>query len=182
MIYYDTYASPIGCLLLLAKKEGLIYIEFEKEQLTTDIAQFQPKQYAEPQIQMIFDKAIRYLDRYFLGEKLNSDEIDFLHLEGTDFQLAVWKMLLTIPYGEHISYADIAKRLGKPNAVRAVGGAVGRNPISILVPCHRVLGKNLALTGFGGGLPAKRYLLQLEGITYQDRGKEWVKPKRKHWL
>lgn len=122
------------------------------------------------------------MDRYFSGERLDCNEFDFLHLEGTDFQLAVWRILLTIPYGEHISYADIANKLGKSKAIRAVGGAVGRNPISILVPCHRILGKDLALTGFGGGLTVKRYLLQLEGIAYQDRGKEWVVPKRKSWV
>ncbi|VEI44992.1 methylated-DNA--protein-cysteine methyltransferase [Actinobacillus equuli] len=89
--------------------------------------------------------------------------------------------LLTIPYGKTTSYGEIAQQLGKPNAMRAVGGAVGRNPISIIVPCHRVLGKSQTLTGFGGGLPAKRYLLELEGIDFKDKGIEFVNPKHKKW-
>ena len=101
--------------------------------------------------------------------------------QGTAFQQQVWQALLAIPYGQFSSYGELAKQIGNPRAVRAVGGAVGRNPISIIIPCHRILGKNHALTGFGGGLPTKRYLLQLEKITYFDRGIEFVKPKRFHY-
>lgn len=107
--------------------------------------------------------------------------MDFLAPQGTPFQQSVWKILREIPYGQTTTYGEIATQLGKPSAMRAVGGAVGRNPISILVPCHRVLGKNQALTGFGGGLPNKRFLLQLEDITYKDKGIEFVKPKTKKW-
>ncbi len=89
--------------------------------------------------------------------------------------------MLAIPYGKTTSYGEIALSLNNPKAVRAVGGAVGRNPISILIPCHRVLGKAQALTGFGGGLPAKRYLLQLEKIEYKDKGIEFVQHKNKKW-
>ncbi len=179
MIYYHYYQSPVGRLLLLAQAEGLTYIEFEQEQQTTDVTNFIKATPASGAIYEIFCKTSEILDRYFSGEPLDFAQLDFLAPKGTPFQQAVWAILRTIPYGKTISYGDIAHRLGKPNAMRAVGGAVGRNPISILIPCHRVLGKERALTGFGGGLPNKRYLLQLEGITYRDKGIEFVNPKMK---
>ena len=180
-IYYIYYPSPIGNLLLLAKEDGLIALELEKEQHSDFLPAFQPHTAASAPIQHIFCKTCAILDRYFAGEKIVANSLDFLHLQGSDFQKAVWQMLLTIPYGQTMGYGEIAQRLGKPNAARAVGGAVGRNPISILVPCHRVLGKNQSLTGFGGGLSAKRYLLQLEQIHYLEQGIEQVKPKVKRW-
>ena len=180
-IYYQYYASPVGQLLLLAKAEGLIAIEFAEEQATTDISTFMPASQTSGQILEIFCKTTEILDRYFQGEKLDFQYLDFLTPQGTAFQQSVWQILRQIPYGKITSYGEIAQQLGKPNAMRAVGGAVGRNPISILIPCHRVLGKNQRLTGFGGGLPNKRYLLQLEGIAYKDQGVEYVNPKTKHW-
>lgn len=180
-IYYDYYQSPLGQLLLLAKQDGLIYIELGQEQQTTSLENFIKATDTSGQIFEIFCKTKEILDRYFTGEKLAFEHLDFLAPEGTEFQKSVWKILRKIPYGKTTTYGDIAKQLSKPSAMRAVGGAVGRNPIPILVPCHRVLGKNQALTGFGGGLPNKRYLLQLEGIEYQDKGIEFVKPKTKKW-
>lgn len=180
-IYYDYYQSPLGQLLLLAKQEGLIYIELGQEQQTTSLENFIKATDTSGQVFEIFCKTKEILDLYFAGEKIAFKHLDFLAPEGTEFQQSVWKILRQIPYGKTTTYGDIAKQLGKPNAMRAVGGAVGRNPISILVPCHRVLGKNQALTGFGGGLPNKRYLLKLEGIEYQDKGIEFVKPKTKKW-
>src|SRR4029079_15469667 len=88
-----------------------------------------------------------------------------LSLHGTDFQLRVWHALCEIPFGQTISYAELARRLGKPQAMRAVGAANGRNPVSIIVPCHRVVGSTGSLTGFGGGLPRKRWLLDHEGAV-----------------
>lgn len=85
-----------------------------------------------------------------------------LDLQGTPFQMAVWQALQEIPYGETVSYSAVAEKIGKPTAVRAVGGAIGANPVMIVVPCHRVIGKNGQLTGFGGGLDMKSYLLKLE--------------------
>lgn len=181
-IYYDYYQSPTGRLLLLAKQEGLIYIEFEQEQQTTSIQNFIKVSETSGQIFEIFCKTTEILDRYFAGEKLAFQHLDFLAPQGSAFQQSVWEILRKIPYGETISYGEIAKLLGKPNAMRAVGNAVGRNPISILIPCHRVLGKNQALTGFGGGLPNKRFLLELEGIAYKNCGIEFVNPKAKKWL
>ena len=180
-IYYHYYTSPVGRLLLLAKHGKLIYIEFEQEQQTTSLESFLPASSTSGEIWQVFCKTGAVLDSYFAGETLDFNQLDFLAPQGTNFQQAVWQQLRQIPYGNTITYGEIAQKLGKPNAMRAVGGAVGRNPISILIPCHRVLGKNHSLTGFGGGLPNKRYLLQLEGIQYQDKGIEFVKPKPKKW-
>ncbi|MDH2998230.1 cysteine methyltransferase [Pasteurellaceae bacterium LFhippo2] len=180
-IYYHYYPSPIGKLLLLAQADGLIYIEFEKEQQTTSVADFVEATHTTGSIWQIFCKTSEVLDRYFAGEVIEFAKLDFLKPQGTAFQQAVWQKLREIPYGQTTTYGEIATSLGKPNAMRAVGGAVGRNPISILIPCHRVLGKNSALTGFGGGLPNKRFLLNLEKIEYVDKGIEFVNPKIKYF-
>jgi methylated-DNA-[protein]-cysteine S-methyltransferase len=108
----------------------------------------------------LIEKAAVQLAEYFDGSRRSFDLP--LALRGTDFQVAVWKALLTIPAGETRSYQDIAVLIGKPKAVRAVGMANNRNPVVIIVPCHRVIGKDGGLTGYGGGLPLKRYLLDLE--------------------
>jgi methylated-DNA-[protein]-cysteine S-methyltransferase len=107
-----------------------------------------------------FSEVIRQLREYFAGARRDF-EIPLL-MEGTDFQKRVWKNLQKIPYGETISYGELANRIGDPKAVRAVGAANGQNPIPIIVPCHRVIGSNGSLTGFGGGLENKRKLLDLE--------------------
>jgi methylated-DNA-[protein]-cysteine S-methyltransferase len=103
---------------------------------------------------------VRQLGEYFRGERREFDLV--LAPRGTDFQFAVWSELLRIPYGTTISYGALAQRIGKPAAVRAVGAANGANPIPIVIPCHRVIGANGTLTGYGGGLPIKRALLALE--------------------
>ncbi|WP_150539482.1 methylated-DNA--[protein]-cysteine S-methyltransferase [Actinobacillus vicugnae] len=180
-IHYQYYSSPVGNLLLIANQQGLLGIEFEQEQLTTDAEHWQLANETSGQIYDIFCKTRVILDRYFAGEKIEFQHLDFLAPQGTAFQKSVWKILLEIPYGKTTSYGEIAQQLGNPNAMRAVGGAVGRNPISIIIPCHRVLGKSQTLTGFGGGLPAKRYLLALEGIHFKDKGIEFVNPKHKKW-
>jgi methylated-DNA-[protein]-cysteine S-methyltransferase len=105
--------------------------------------------------------AAAQLDEYFAGERRDFDlELD---LRGTEFQRAVWDELLRIPYGETMSYGELARRLGRPERVRAVGAANGRNPVAIVVPCHRVIGADGSLTGYGGGLDRKRALLAVEG-------------------
>jgi methylated-DNA-[protein]-cysteine S-methyltransferase len=107
-----------------------------------------------------FGAAVDQLEAYFAGELMDFDvELD---LRGTEFQRRVWKALLTIPFGETRSYGEIAEQIGAPGAARAVGLANGHNPIAIVVPCHRVIGANGSLTGFGGGLDRKRTLLELE--------------------
>jgi methylated-DNA-[protein]-cysteine S-methyltransferase len=105
-------------------------------------------------------EAVRQLSAYFAG-KLRDFTLDVAP-EGTEFQRSVWRELQRIPYGETISYAQLARRIGNPNAVRAVGLANGSNPISIVIPCHRVIGSNGSLVGYGGGLPIKQALLALE--------------------
>lgn len=108
----------------------------------------------------VIEDAIHQLEEYFRKERHGFDLP--LTLIGTDFQKDVWHALQSIPYGSCPTYADIAQAIGKPKAVRAVGGAVGQNPFSIIIPCHRVVGANQSLTGYGGGLKAKKYLLALE--------------------
>ncbi len=107
------------------------------------------------------------LDEYFAGERTEFDVT--LRLEGTEFQRRVWAGLLEIPYGETISYGELATRIGQPTASRAVGLANGRNPVGIIVPCHRVIGSTGALTGYGGGLDRKRALLDLERSRRQPQ-------------
>lgn len=169
-IYYDQFSSPVGELRVLVDERGILGVDFERESIHFD--SLWQKGENHPLILQV-KQAIQH---YFQGEK-NA----FSHLplapQGTAFQLQVWQILLSIPFGQTMSYGEIAKQLGKPNAMRAVGGAVGRNPISIIIPCHRVLGRDKNLTGFGGGLPAKRILLQHENIAYVDKGIEFVKPK-----
>lgn len=109
----------------------------------------------------VIEKAVWQLDEYFAGKRRTFD-VPLLFV-GTDFQKTVWNALLTIPFGQTLSYGDMARRIGMPTAVRAVANANGANSISIFAPCHRVIGSDRSLTGYGGGLDAKRYLLALEG-------------------
>ena len=153
-MYYCYMPTPIGELLLAGDRESLSMIGFPKGSMRRD-----------PEPDWIYNEqpfadAIRQLDEYFAGQR---KEFDLpLSLEGTEFQLLVLEELKQIPYGETTSYGDIAKRIGRPKAVRAVGAANGRNPIPIIVPCHRVIGSTGDLTGFGGGLDTKTALLRLE--------------------
>ena len=112
----------------------------------------------------VIETASDWLDAYFEGSK-EAPDFDLLFL-GTDFQKRVWQLLLEIPYGETITYGELAQEAGTPKAARAVGVAVGDNPFSIIVPCHRVIGADGSLTGYAGGLETKRRLLALEGITH----------------
>jgi len=152
--YYTTYESPVGTLLLAGESNALRRVSFENS-----------KHSAPPRTDWKLDKepfseVIRQLQAYFGGELKDFDLP--LSLEGTEFQLRVWNALRAIPYGETISYARLAERIGNPKAVRAVGLANGSNPIPIIVPCHRVIGSDGSLTGFGGGLSTKKMLLELE--------------------
>jgi methylated-DNA-[protein]-cysteine S-methyltransferase len=147
--------SPVGPLNLVADRDGrLARLEFDDGASESDIA-------IPIESDGVLADAIRQLDEYFAGTR-REFELD-LAPQGTPFQLAVWNALLTIPYGATASYADIARSVGRPNAVRAVGQANGRNPLAIVVPCHRVIGSDHSLTGYGGGIDRKRFLLALEG-------------------
>ncbi|PJG85097.1 methylated-DNA--[protein]-cysteine S-methyltransferase [Conservatibacter flavescens] len=170
MIYYTYYSSPVGHLLMLEQEGYLTNLDFEKEQGTPN-----PK-WVEHNDRPLFQRLKIELERYFSGQVVDFSTIP-LAPKGTEFQQKIWQALTQIPYGQTLTYGELAQLINKPQAVRAVGGAVGSNPISILIPCHRILGKNRELTGFGGGLPAKRFLLNLEKINYVDKGIEFVKPK-----
>ena len=156
MIRYQYIDSPIGPLLLAADDEGLHLIEFHTPR--------HPMSRLSHWIEgdnAILKATRRQLDEYFSGSRKDFDLP--LAPQGTPFQKEVWHRLATIPYGQTISYAQLAQRVGKPTAMRAVGAANGRNPLPIVLPCHRVIGADGSLTGFGGGLPTKLFLLQLEG-------------------
>jgi methylated-DNA-[protein]-cysteine S-methyltransferase len=159
-VYYTHLASPIGKLLLLSDGEKLTGIQFPRNQSKSVPADW--KRDAGP-----FDEVIRQLRAYFAGELTEFDVP--LNLQGSPFERKVWSMLCKIPYGKTVSYGHIAGKIGQPKAFRAVGLANGKNPIPIIVPCHRVIGSNGSLTGFGGGLPLKRWLLEREGVELETR-------------
>ena len=154
VVYYTTFESPVGPLLLAGDSNALQRVSFESSKHSA-LTQAEWKQN-----RAAFAEVIRQLQAYFRGE-LKVFDVP-LAMEGTDFQLRVWNALRAIPYGETISYAQLAERIGNPKAVRAVGLANGSNPIPIIVPCHRVIGSDGSLTGFGGGLPIKKILIELE--------------------
>jgi methylated-DNA-[protein]-cysteine S-methyltransferase len=154
MISYTKIDSPIGELLLAADDKGLRHIEFMRSHRA------HPPDPAWNQDPRPLKEAIGQLRAYFAG-KLDTFDLP-LAPEGTEFQKKVWHSLLDIPFGETISYGQLASRIGNPNASRAVGLANGSNPIPIIIPCHRVIGSNGKLTGYGGGLPIKEKLLALE--------------------
>lgn len=147
--------TPVGVIHLVANERGLTHVLFSGEQRL-------PTGGHSPAAQKILQAAALQLKEYFEGHRKVFDVP--LDLSGTDFQMAVWTTLQEIRFGETTSYGEIAQRISRPKAVRAVGAANGANPISIIVPCHRIVGADGRLTGYGGGLPAKKHLLALEGI------------------
>jgi methylated-DNA-[protein]-cysteine S-methyltransferase len=160
-VVHAVMPSPVGPLRLAAEDDGLRLIEFPD-----------PRHPVAPEDDWEEgDNAVLAMTRAQLGEYFAGTRRAFdlpLAPRGTAFQRAVWRALATIPYGETISYRALAERIGQPSAMRAVGAANGRNPLPIVVPCHRVIGADGSLTGFGGGLPTKRFLLQLEGALPRD--------------
>ncbi|MEL6760857.1 MAG: methylated-DNA--[protein]-cysteine S-methyltransferase [Myxococcota bacterium] len=151
---YAIFPSPIGRLLVAGTEDGLCELQMmDSDKGHTPRSDWAPD--AEH-----FTAVRLQLEEYFAGERQRFDLA--LAPVGTPFQTLVWRKLLEIPYGQTTSYGELARRIGRPRAVRAVGAANGRNPISVIVPCHRVIGADGGLTGFGGGLERKRYLLQLE--------------------
>ena len=152
--------SPVGRLYLAATDEGLTHILF--------VAQMDHEPLAIPgagAAARIVRETERQLADYFSGRRRDFDVP--LAPAGTEFQRAAWKALAEVPYGETISYAELAQRMERPRAVRAVGAANGANPIPIILPCHRIIGADGTLTGYGGGLDTKRRLLSLEGVELQ---------------
>lgn len=146
LIYMD---SPVGLLKLRSVGDAVAEISFEEQRWETE------------QADDVLEECRRQLGEYFSGTRRTFDVP--LVLEGTAFQKKVWQALCKIPYGTVWSYGDLAREIGNPKAVRAVGGANHKNPVSIIVPCHRVIGSDGSLTGYGGGLDKKEFLLRLEG-------------------
>ena len=158
-ILTSTVASPIGPLTCIAR-DGVL----------TNVSMHEQRHTSPPPVDAITDDAwfkdvAAQLDAYFAGE-LSTFDLE-MNLLGTPFQQRVWSQLCDIPYGETISYGELARRIGNANASRAVGLANGRNPIALIVPCHRVIGANGSLTGYGGGLERKTWLLEHE-LRHRD--------------
>ncbi|VXC38587.1 Methylated-DNA--protein-cysteine methyltransferase [Pseudomonas sp. 8Z] len=155
-MHYRYHDSPLGELFIAGHENGLHLLLME---LDSHPWRIEPGW--RPATNEL-DSVCRQLDEYFAGQRRQFE----LRLapRGTTFQQAVWQALLAIPYGSTCSYSQLAEVIGRPNAVRAVGSANGANPISIIVPCHRVIGRNGSLTGYAGGLPRKQRLLELEGV------------------
>lgn len=157
------YQSPCGTLVLGSFGNQLCLCDWQtekhREHVNNRLRRLLDAEFSDG-TSAIIDRAISQLDEYFDGKRQNFD-IPLLFV-GTDFQKNVWDALLTIPFGKTVSYREIAYMIGKPKAVRAVANANGANSISIFAPCHRVIGSDHTLTGYGGGLPTKEYLLKLE--------------------
>jgi len=151
-----TIESPVGKLKLVASNEGLVAVLWQNDRPS----RVRLGELVADDRHPILLKAERQLGEYFAGKRKEFSVP--LDMRGTPFQKNVWEALLAIPFGETRSYGQLAKQLGNPNATRAVGAANGRNPLSIIVPCHRVIGSTGKLTGFGGGLETKAHLLSLE--------------------
>ncbi|HET7440551.1 MAG TPA: methylated-DNA--[protein]-cysteine S-methyltransferase [Terriglobales bacterium] len=156
-LFYSRLASPVGPLGLAASDKGLVLLEFDRGEFPRKTAKHTRWEDSKTKTQAY----VAELAEYFSGTRRN---FTFpLDLRGTPFQLKCWRALLNIPYGETRTYADIARAVGCPQGYRAVGLANNRNPIAIIVPCHRVIASDGTLCGYGGGLEVKRKLLELEG-------------------
>ena len=157
-MYLRRLETPIGELRLIASDEGLVAVLWPNETPNRVRLESEP---IETAAHPILDDCAAQLGEYFAGER-RSFELPLDLRGGTEFQQAAWQALADIPFGETVSYSQQAQRIGRPKAVRAIGAANGRNPLSIVLPCHRVVGANGALTGFAGGVETKRFLLELE--------------------
>ena len=162
MISVDEYASPVGPLTIAERAGRVCLLHFGAD--GTDVDAYLQRWYPDDQRVRRPIASIRgVLQKYFAGDCRALDAVA-VELNGTPFQRKVWDALRTIPAGSTLSYADLARRIGEPRAVRAVGAANGANPVAVIVPCHRVIGTNGTLTGYGGGLDRKQWLLAHEGV------------------
>jgi methylated-DNA-[protein]-cysteine S-methyltransferase len=169
-LHWGSVSSPRGSCVILGTERGICWLGTPSSSLDMGLSWVQRKMSFASVVEDVsiepLRQAVDQLGSYFTGKR-----VQFtcpLDLHGTPFQLKVWNALTRIPYGETRSYAEIAREIGHPSAVRAVGAANGANPVAIIVPCHRVIGSNGSLTGYGGGLPTKSWLLALE--TASNRG------------
>ena len=151
------YRSPLGPMRLVARGDALAGLYFDGQKYDVEIGEGWSESPRDP----VLREAMRELDEYFAGCRVRFEVK--LAPQGTGFQRAVWRAIAAVPAGRTISYAELARRIGSPRAVRAAGLANGQNPICIVLPCHRVIGSNGTLTGYGGGLPRKKWLLEHEG-------------------
>jgi len=161
-LLYTYTPSPIGQLLLVGDDRYLRQLAFETNSV-------RPSPLWQ-QVDALPYPVTEQLAAYFAGARQDFDLP--LNPDGTTFQLEVWAALEEIPYGETISYMELARRVGNPDAVRAVGLANGKNPLPIVIPCHRVIGSDGSMTGYGGGLPIKEFLLALEGVPVPQRAQQ----------
>lgn len=163
-LFYTKINAQQKELYLVASQKGVAYISAFDYPFEKIADQFSNYQLLENQ--KLLAPYEKQLQEYLSGDRqIFEMPVDFLD-RGTIFQREVWQALTEIPYGQTIAYSQIAERIKRPKAVRAVGGAVGKNPLSIVIPCHRVIGKDGSLTGYTGGMPMKKYLLTLENIPY----------------
>ncbi|HLK34652.1 MAG TPA: methylated-DNA--[protein]-cysteine S-methyltransferase [Terriglobales bacterium] len=167
MNYWRVGSSPAGPLLLAASESGLALLEFDRGIFPPRSRHFAEAEWQESATKL--KPYVRELEQYFAGRRR---EFTFgLNLRGTEFQRRCWEALLGIPYGETRTYADLARKVGQPRGFRAVGMANHDNPVAIVVPCHRVIASDGTLGGYGGGLPTKRWLLELEGVKFEEQMK-----------
>lgn len=163
----DRVATPIGTALVVTDEAGMLrafnWTDYE-DQMSAWISKRYPKSARREGAGPLR----RALDAYFAGEVGALETVPW-EAAGTAFQRKVWQTLCTIPVGETLSYGQLAERIGRPTAMRAVGLANGSNPVALIVPCHRVIGSNGSLTGYGGGLPRKRWLLEHEGAAFREK-------------
>jgi methylated-DNA-[protein]-cysteine S-methyltransferase len=158
--YFTTHASPLGELTLVASEEGLCGLYFTDHSPAPERKAWK----RDNGTRFRFDAARAWLDTWFAGSRPR--RLPRLSIsKGTPFQRRVWEVLQTIPQGKTTTYGDIARAIGSPRAIRAVGAAVGRNPLSLFIPCHRVIGRDGTLTGYAGGLQRKTWLLEHEGVS-----------------
>lgn len=168
ILHSTTVSSPVGPLFLAASDRGLVALEFDARLPGQQTIRPNPRDLRQENDRVRFEQSnramsayVRELEEYFAAKRR---EFSFpLDMRGTDFQLACWRALVAIPYGETRTYADIARAVDRPKGFRAVGMANNRNPLAIVVPCHRVIASDGTLCGYGGGLDIKRKLLELEG-------------------
>ena len=160
MLYETTMTSPVGPLRIIASDRGLRAVLWPDDDLSRTIVDEPTAEGADHPIVM---RTVAELAEYFAGTRTEFDLP--LDVTGTEFQTACWHALMEIPYGSTVSYGEQAGMIGRPNAVRAVGAANGRNPVSIVIPCHRVIAATGALTGFAGGLATKQWLLDHEAAS-----------------
>lgn len=158
MRYFGQYNSPLGLVTIQCDEIGITGVWFE-----THTTRPNDLGTEHPDLPLLQQAALQ-LGEYFVGQRREFTVA--LSLRGTEFQRQVWKALIAIPFGETRSYQELAEQVGNPKAVRAVGTANGRNPISVFIPCHRVVGKNGHLSGYAGGIERKQALLELEGVTH----------------